>query len=87
MSIFVSWVLTRSSIGLSCGRQVLRGNPLISVQRWLKLVLELARGIDGLVGAGGAIADVCQMLTVVCLVRHMVAGAAMGCHCLATIDI
>ena len=31
----------------------------------------------------GAITGVCQMLTMVCLVRHMVAGAAMGCHCLA----
>ena len=48
------------------------------------MVLELTKGIGGLVGAGGAIADVCQMSTVVCLVRHLVAGAAMGCHRLAT---
>ena len=51
------------------------------------MVLELTRGIDGLVGAGCAVADLCQMLTVVCLVRHMVAGAAMGCHCLAKFGV
>ena len=51
---------------------------------------------------GGAIGDVCQMLTVVCLVqrmfagaamtmvclvRQMLAGAAIGCHCLAMFGV
>ena len=48
------------------------------------MVWELTRWTDGSVDAVvGAIIDVCQMLTVVCLVQRMVAGAAMGCHCLA----
>ena len=45
------------------------------------MVLELTKGIGGLVGAGGAIADVRQILTVECFVQHM---GTMGCNFRAT---